>query len=411
MTSARRFRMARAVLLVLPSVIVLACVGATTAVAIAEQRTAIRDATAARVVDVASGLSELDQVVDVLDGLTDREAATAELQPLATLVEQSAGVDYVVVIAPDGNRITHPTPAERGRRVSTDSTRVLAGEDVLEIRTGTIGRTLRAKRPVVDDGGQVIGGISAGMFESRMTEDYEQGLRDLLPWAAAALVVGLAASTALTAAIRRRLRAHEEDATELEHVGRMADALREQAHEFDTRMHVVRGLVAHGDTDDALRYIDGSTVVVTGTTEPGFSGQPLLRAAVEALRAELADVGTSLETDVEMSSAADDAIALVVGNLCRNAAEAGASRVRCELRERDGRVFGTVDDDGQGISPMIRARLFDRGVTSKPDARGTGRGIGLHLVRRTVADRGGSVELSDSPLGGARFAFEMELSA
>ncbi|WP_232531656.1 sensor histidine kinase [Microbacterium halophytorum] len=407
MSTSRRFRMTRAALLVLPSVIVLAAVGSTTAIAITEQRSAIRDATAARVVDVADGLAGLDQVVDALDGMTDRAAATAALQPMATLVERTSGVDYVVVIAPDGNRVTHPTPAERGRPVSTDSDRVLAGEDVLEIQTGTIGRTLRAKRPVLDDSGAVIGGVSVGMFEHRMTADYEEGLRGILPWVAAALVVGLAASAWLTAAIRRRLRQAEEDARELEHVGRTADALREQAHEFDTRMHVVRGLVANGDAAEAVEYIDGATNVVTSEPEPGLAGQPLLRAAIEALRAELGAAGTALETAIDISSPADDALTLVVGNLCRNAAEAGARHVRCEIRERGGRVHGVVDDDGPGIPPARRARMFDRGVTTKPDNRGTGRGIGLDLVRRAVTRRGGTVEVSESPMGGARFAFDM----
>lgn len=411
MASARRLRWAGPVLLVLPSVIVLGAVGATTAIAIAEQRDAIRGATAARVVDVSSGFAELDQVVGALDGMTDREVATAELQPLATLVEQTSGVDYVVVIAPDATRVTHPMPAERGEPVSTDASAVLAGEEVLEVETGTIGRTLRAKRPVLDADGQVIGGVSVGLFEHRMMADYEEGLRGLLPWAAGALVVGLAASAWLTAAIRRRLRAAEEDARELEHVGRTADALREQAHEFGTRMHVVRGLVAHGDTSEAIDYIDGATTVVRGEPEPGLAGQPLLRATVEALRAELGAAGTALETDIDLVSPADDALTLVVSNLCRNAAEAGARRVRCVLRERDGSVHGTIDDDGPGIPPARRARMFERGVTSKPDTRGTGRGIGLDFVRRTVTGRGGTIEVSDAPEGGARFAFDMEAAS
>ena len=294
METSWRYRMTRLALVVLPSVIVLVCVGATTAIAMAVQRDSIREATAERVSDVSSELAELDQIVQVLDSAVSREEATAELQPIASIVERSAGVDYVVVMTTDGIRITHPEPAERGGPVSTDSSAVLSGERVLEMDTGTIGRTLRAKNPVLDAEGNIIGAISAGMLESRMADDAETALWQLLPWAAGALAAGLIASSAVAAAIRGRLRRHDAAARELAQVGRTAAALREQAHEFDTRLHVVRGLVAHGDTGEAVDYIDGSTSVSTAVQDDAPAGPPLLRATIEALRAELSGAGASL---------------------------------------------------------------------------------------------------------------------
>lgn len=121
-----RGRFARLMLLALPTLLVLVCVGGTTAIAMSVQRDGIRAATAERVTDVSSELAGLEQVRDALENLDSFEQATAELQPLASLVERAAGVDYVVVIAPDERRITHPTPTERGRAVSTDATAVLA---------------------------------------------------------------------------------------------------------------------------------------------------------------------------------------------------------------------------------------------------------------------------------------------
>jgi signal transduction histidine kinase len=99
----------------------------------------------------------------------------------------------------------------------------------------------------------------------------------------------------------------------------------------------------------------------------------------------------------------------VISNLCRNAGEAGASLVRCALRQEGSRLRGVVEDDGPGVDPREAERIFASGYTSKPDPTGTGRGLGLDLVRRTVGARGGAVELSGSALGGARFAFEMEV--
>jgi len=398
----------RFALLALPTLLVLTCVGGTTAVAVAVQREGIRAATTQRVTEVSTELADLEQVRGVLEDLESREQATAELQPLASLVERAAGVDYVVVIAPDESRITHPTPAERGRPVSTDATRVLAGETVVNVMDGTIGRTLRAKVPVVGSDGSVIGAVSTGIFERRMTRDVEQALWRLLPWDIAALIVGMAASTALTTAMHRRIRLHDEAARELEHAEATSAALREQSHEFDTRLHVIRGLVAHGDRAEALAYIDSSARVTTVADPALGSVPPLLRAALEALSAELAVHGTRLDVDIDIEHDADDHLVLVLANLCRNAGEAGAHSVSCELRERDGRVHGVVSDDGPGISPALAAQIFARGFSTKPDPSGTGRGIGLDLVRRTVAARGGSIELS-SP-DGAHFAFDMEVA-
>jgi len=403
----RRRRLARLVLLMLPTVIVLACVGGTTAIAVAVQSGSVRDATAERVSDVASELADLDQVHAALLDLSDRESATAELQPLASLVERSAGVDYVVIMDAEGTRLTHPMKEERGRHVSTDSSAVLAGERVLELDTGRIGRTLRAKAPVVGDGGSPIGAISAGILETRMTRDFAQALWQLLPWAAGALIAGTIASTALTTALRRRLRQLDEAARELERAERMSRALRDQSHEFDTRLHVIRGLVAHDDRDEALAYIDQSTTVQVAPDDPEFTGQPLLRATLEALRAELGALDARLETDIDVARPVDDAVLLVVANLCRNAGEAGARHVRCALREHDGRYYGVVEDDGPGIDAGLAERMFERGVTTKTDPTGAERGIGLGLVRRAVAHRDGGIEVESLPTGGARFAFEM----
>lgn len=241
-----------------------------------------------------------------------------------------------------------------------------------------------------------------------MTADVEQALWRLLPWDIGALVVGMAASTALTTAMHRRIRLHDEAARELEHVGATAGALREQSHEFDTRLHVIRGLVAHGDRAEALDYIDSAARVTTIADPALRDAPPLLRATLEALTAELAAHGTRLELDVELDRDADDQLVLVLANLCRNAGEAGAHTVWCELRERDGRFFGVVTDDGPGIPPAHAAQIFSHGFSTKPDPSGTGRGVGLDLVRRTIAARGGSIEVSSA--GGARFAFDMEVS-
>ena len=64
-----------------------------------------------------------------------------------------------------------------------------------------------------------------------------------------------------------------------------------------------------------------------------------------------------------------------------------------------------IADNGPGIPPADRDRVFEPYVTGKP----TGTGLGLAIVKKIVLDHGGRVRVVDGPLGGA--AFEIELPA
>lgn len=414
----------RIAVLALPSLIVLAATGVTTGVAAAVQERSIRTSVVEQVSGVASSLAELpevrDAVVSVVDAgapgsLADADAlapATAALQPIASLVEGASGVSYVVVTDDDGVRITHPDPAERGEVVETTIAPVLAGERFVGTETGPSGATLRAKVPIVDAEGRVVGVVAVGVLESTIAADRARALGTLLPWSTGALVAATLASVLLSLVIARRLRRADAVDAESRQVRWTTDALREQAHEFGTRLHVVRGLVEQGDDEDAMAYIDA---VAPGLTSGGGAGSPrrgaVATASVAAVRSELAVSGTALDLRIADDAVLDDEVLLVVANLCRNAAEAGATSVRCTIVTRDGTVTVTVEDDGPGIDPADAHRVLTRGWSSKPDETGLGRGIGLAVVRRTATERGGSVLVGRSAtLGGARLDVEMAVA-
>lgn len=391
-------RVRLAVLLALQSVVVLVCVLATTVVAMSVQERSIRAATEERVLDVARSLVELDQVQSAV--LLDTDLATADLQPLADVVAAASGVDYVVVTDARGIRLTHPNPAERGRTVSTDATAVLAGETFLGTETGTIGPSLRAKVPV-RAGGDVVGTASVGVLETEISRSFDEAVGGMLPWVAGSIVLGVVLSGLLTAALRRRVRRLEADAREMETQRRIAGALRDQTHEFHTRLHVIRGLVAEGETGEAMTYIGGLAPVASGLS----IDDPALRSLLEGLSAEHPGVRVDPASLVPRGGIDDDVLT-VVGNLVRNAVEAAGADGRVEVLVLAGDERLTVDvaDDGPGVAPADRARIFDRGVSSKAAA---GRGVGLDLVRRIAGARGGSVTVGRSAAGGARFTVEL----
>lgn len=394
-------------ILLMQCLVVLVCVGATTAVAVAVQERSLRDATRERVLDVATSLAALEQVQQAM-GLPVEEAA-ASLQPLADLVQESAGVDYVVIHDDDGIRITHPTPAERGKRVSTDPTATLAGETSIGSEEGTVGMTLRAKVPIVVDD-DVVGGASVGILESRLAADVGDAMWGLLPWVVGSAIVGCLLSGVLTWFIRRRVRRLEDAARELQAQRRVSAALRDQSHEFHTRLHVIRGLIAEGFDDDALDYIGGIVPVTGASAGPDVGGidDPVVRTVLESAAEPLHARGGMLVLDpastVESGSFDDDAL-LVLSNLARNAVEAARDRVEVRVVAAGDGIHLRVDDDGDGIAESDVPRVFERGYSTKTDAEG--HGVGLDLVRRTVARRGGTIEVGRADGGGARFTVDL----
>lgn len=91
-----------------------------------------------------------------------------------------------------------------------------------------------------------------------------------------------------------------------------------------------------------------------------------------------------------------DQIASLVQNLLSNAVKYADSEVVVDLREAHGAVTLEIRDDGPGIAPEERDRIFSRGYQA-PGSR-PGHGLGLFSVRRTVERHGGEISV-DSALG------------
>jgi signal transduction histidine kinase len=99
------------------------------------------------------------------------------------------------------------------------------------------------------------------------------------------------------------------------------------------------------------------------------------------------------------------ALAQVVRNLVDNAARHATTTVAVSTRETGAGVELIVEDDGSGIPPEHRDRVFERFVRlDEARARDAGgSGLGLAIVREIVAAHGGTVSVTASELGGARF--------
>ena len=94
----------------------------------------------------------------------------------------------------------------------------------------------------------------------------------------------------------------------------------------------------------------------------------------------------------------------VFSNLALNAAQAGARSVRFETQASDGLVRIDVSDDGPGIPPEVRDKLFLPFVTG---GRKVGSGLGLVIAREIVTAHGGALGLVRTDGAGTVFRVEL----
>jgi signal transduction histidine kinase len=90
----------------------------------------------------------------------------------------------------------------------------------------------------------------------------------------------------------------------------------------------------------------------------------------------------------------------MLGNLLDNACKWARSRARVVASREDDRIVVSVEDDGPGIEPSMRAAVLARGV--RADEAAPGSGLGLSIVRDLADAYGGMVTLDASPMGGVR---------
>ena len=85
-------------------------------------------------------------------GARDAVARRTTLQPYAEEVRADTGVDFVVVMALDRTRFTHPDPDQIGEAVHRRPRAAPEGRVFTQEYTGTLGRSVRAVVPVLSDG-------------------------------------------------------------------------------------------------------------------------------------------------------------------------------------------------------------------------------------------------------------------
>lgn len=147
---------------------------------------------------------------------------------------------------------------------------------------------------------------------------------------------------------------------------------------------------ASGGPDGVGRALDLIDDLLDAARSEGADGWAETRRGLDDAIGDLPVRPSAVESDVPPAfPLPQPLLRVVLRNLIANAVAAGASTVRVISRPGGTSWRLTVEDDGAG---------FGAGSLVRPG----GNGIGLTLCRRIVERRGGSLELGQSSLGGAR---------
>ena len=436
--------------------------------------------------------------------------------------EQLENIQFITVCDMNSIRYAHPDPEKVGKVfVGGDNKRIIeTGESYISVATGTLGNSLRAFAPVIDNSGKQIGFITSGTLISNIAKIKTQSIHFFSISFGISLFFGIAGSALLARSIKKTLlglepyeiirlynekngmlnaihegilaidsehritminesalkilnvdtdpdeiigqnildifpstkllevmktgenQYNQEDiinqtlvvanriviknrnwisgaiatfqdktmltllAEEITGVNQVIGALRASNHEFKNKLHVILGFIHSGRyknaenfimdiTEDQDQRIYSITKKIKNATIAALLLGKLSRA--RELKINLI-INQSSYLDADSYIYNNDLIT-IVGNLLENSFEAvekkgGEEKDVFFFIRNDSRTINiTVRDTGAGIEKSDINRIFERGYTTKNSSNG----VGLDLVKKSVDNMHGEIEISSEP--------------
>ena len=158
-----------------------------------------------------------------------------------------------------------------------------------------------------------------------------------------------------------------------------------EAHRFDA--HFISTFATHvsHELKSPLTSIQGATKLTDAVAS--------LRSSFAAL-----DIRASGDIDMPVRMSEENAM-IILSNLADNATRHGGTVFDLSATRQGTLLVLNVSDNGEGVSPNNRTRIFDSFFTTRRDSGGTG--MGLAIVRAVLQAHGGTIRLADSEAGAA----------
>ena len=181
------------------------------------------------------------------------------------------------------------------------------------------------------------------------------------------------------------------------------NTLRAQRHDFLNHLQVVYSLMEMEEYGEANAYIEKVYGAITAVSRVMKTANPAINALLQVKLAACDKAGVQAEVNIQ--SAWKDLplpgweMCKVLSNLIDNALDAleevepAGRRLRITLTE-DLRTYRfSVANTGPMIPLKSQKAIFGAGITTKA----AGHGMGLFIVKKTLNDRGGDIDVTSSP--------------
>ncbi|HUG55765.1 MAG TPA: GAF domain-containing protein [Candidatus Limnocylindrales bacterium] len=382
-----------------------------------------------------------NQVAGIIEKARLQRDAERKLREVSALFEVSnvltSTLDLDEVLALVVDRLCRVYPGSSGaillREGERATVRARSG-DLTKVALQAGHRALAETRPIVAfdhlampllAGDRLLGAVVL------QVPDYKEFLDEEV-----AFVGALANQSALAidkAALYALERKTTEDLRELERARN--DFVAVVTHDLRTPLSVIRGHLdilaeknggsaATGEAIDQVSRLDQLVDRILASVRAGSPDLTLRRTRFDlraAVSSALRDLGPMLRHHrVRGPRAGEPLLAKgdrartveVLSGLLHNATKYAppGSRIAVTLSRKSGRALVRVADEGPGIAPADRARVFEpfaRG-SSSPDTPGMG--IGLYAARRIAEEQGGTLWYEERPGGGSVFALAVPLA-
>lgn len=193
----------------------------------------------------------------------------------------------------------------------------------------------------------------------------------------------------------------------------MLDTLRAFNHEFLNKLHIILGYLQTGETKKAMDFITNSSLVSSQSIRETAAcirvsricalviGK-MMHAAELGIHLTVAPDSSCLERDLLLPP---DSYITIIGNLLENAIEeltasgSDIKEITLGLYCRPDCTIISCEDTGNGIRPDLLSNIFEKGVSSKGENRGTG----LYLIHQIVSEQHGEITIDTEPGEGTCF--------
>ena len=208
---------------------------------------------------------------------------------------------------------------------------------------------------------------------------------------------------------RRRVRTIQELKTTNDQMDALNRQLRVQRHDFLNHIQVVYSLLEMGESEEAADYLERIYTELRTVSKVLRTKVTAFNALLQVKNAACEERGIHLEMDIRTALEGLPVppweICCIIGNLMDNAMDALSGVrdgwIRLEVRETLRQFTFVITNNGPSVPESLRQSIFEPGVSTK----GEGRGMGLSIVQKTLAEFGGRIELNP----GAQTCFEVTI--